>query len=89
MFNLFAIIADRVQEQTQEYAQAQAAIGTRRLAGLFDPLQMMGAVTAEPPKPGASTTLVPPKLPPKRRQRRATSNRKTGASKPQPLTSFA
>ncbi|MGE7469961.1 hypothetical protein ACQKLX_11000 [Bosea sp. NPDC003192] len=75
MFNLFEVLADRVREQAAEYANAQARIGLRTVAGVFDPFGLMAAmtVTSSAILPTVGTELRPPRLKSERRIRRSGS----------------
>ncbi|KRE12393.1 hypothetical protein ASE66_17745 [Bosea sp. Root483D1] len=70
MFNLFDAFADRVREQADDYAKAQARIGARTLAHVFDPLGMASAMAGPVLAPAAGTELRPPRLKSERRARR-------------------
>ncbi|HEV7327914.1 MAG TPA: hypothetical protein VGN91_22855 [Bosea sp. (in: a-proteobacteria)] len=74
MFRLFEIFADKVREQADDYAKAQARIGTRTLSDVMDPLGMASAIAgaAPVPAPTAGTELRPPRLKSERRSRRKT-----------------
>ena len=79
MFNLFEAFADRVREQADEYAEAQARIGARTLAHAFDPFGTAGG-----------TELRPPRLTSERRARRnARSMPKRQPPRPRPALNFA
>jgi hypothetical protein len=69
MFDIVQAIAERIREQAGEYAEAQARIGARTLAGLIDPFGVLAARPGHPPvaRPAAGTALPPPR--PKGRRR--------------------
>ncbi len=87
MFNLFQAIADRVREQADEYAKAQARIGTRTLAAFADPYGMVSALSPRQvtTAPAAGTELRPPRPRSERRSRPAKRGKtaKARARKPQ------
>lgn len=74
MFRLFEVFADAVREQADDYARAQARIGSRTLRHAMDPFGMASAIAgATPlPTPVAGTELRPPRLNSERRIRRKT-----------------
>jgi hypothetical protein len=72
MFRLFEIFADTVREQADDYAKAQARIGTRTLNLVMDPFGIASAVAGAAPVPApiAGTELQPPRPKSERRTRR-------------------
>jgi hypothetical protein len=90
MFNLFEAFADRVREQADEYAEAQARIGARTLAHAFDPFGTASAMAGPDLGPPGGTELRPPRLKSERRARRnARSMSKRQPSRPRPALNFA
>lgn len=72
MLTIVQAITERIREQAGEYAEAQARVGTRTLAGLTDPFGILAAMSGHAPaaRAPAGTTLQPPRLKSRRRQRR-------------------
>lgn len=72
MLDIVQAITERIREQAGEYAEAQARIGARTLAGLIDPFGVLAARPGHPPvaPPAAGTTLPPPRPKGRRRPRR-------------------
>lgn len=81
MLDIVQAIAERIREQAGEYAEAQARIGARTLAGLIDPFGVLAARPGHPPvaRSAAGTALPPPRPKGRRRPRRKSA----AAVKPQ------
>ena len=72
MLNILQAIAERIRQQAGEYAEAQARIGARTLAGLTDPFGILAAMAGHPllGREAAGRESRPPRLKGRRRPRR-------------------
>jgi hypothetical protein len=63
MLDIVQAIADRIREQAREYAEVQARIGARTLAGFTDPFGILAALSGHPPvaRPSVARKLQPPR----------------------------